>query len=66
MYILIVITYLGGSAWGPTVTMQEFVSQVRCEAAKNVVLDTVTDMNKSNLAGGRSMRDIVTAKCILK
>lgn len=66
MYILIVITYLGGSAWGPAVTMQEISNQARCEAARTVVLDTVTAMNKSNLAGGRSMREIITAKCVPK
>lgn len=66
MYILIVITYLGGSAWGPAVSMQELSSQASCEAAKISVLDAVAAMNKSNLAGGRSMRDIITAKCVLK
>lgn len=66
MYILIVITYLGGSAWGPAVSMQEYTSQARCEAAKTVVLDTVTEMNKSNLAGGHSLREIITAKCVPK
>lgn len=65
-YILIVISYLGGSAWGPQVSMQELSNKDRCEEAKMVVLEGVKEMNKTNLAGGSSRRDIIKAECIQK
>lgn len=65
-YILIVISYLGGSAWGPQVSMQELTSKARCEDAKMVVIEGVNEMNKTNLAGGSSRRDIIKAECIQK
>lgn len=65
-YILIVITYLGGSAWGPSVSMQEFTSEASCAAGKMLVLQITDEMNKSNLAGGTSRRDIIKAECIKK
>jgi hypothetical protein len=65
-YILVVITYLGGSAWGPQVSMQETMSKASCEEVRKVVLDGVTEMNKTNLAGGTSRRDIISAICTKK
>lgn len=66
-FILVVVTYLGGSAWGPQVTMQEFSSQSTCAAGKNEVMKSVELLNASNLIGGQArFRKIVTASCIKK
>lgn len=66
MYILIIITYLGGSAWGPQVSMQEFSTKKSCVSARNLVMKITDEMNKTNLAGGTSRRDIISAECIKK
>jgi hypothetical protein len=66
MYILIIITYLGGSAWGPQVSMQEFSSKNSCASARTLVMKMTDEMNKTNLAGGTSRREIISAECIKK
>lgn len=66
MYILIIITYLGGSAWGPQVSMQEFSSKNSCASARTLVTKRTGEMNKTNLAGGTSRRDIINAECTKK
>lgn len=62
-FVLIVVTYLGGSAWGPAVSFAEFSTQARCEAAKAEVLRAVEHMNGSNLRGVGTQREIVRAAC---
>lgn len=63
--ILIVVTYLGGSAWGPQVTMQTFSSQAACESGKTTVLAMIDELNKTNLTGGQPhFRDLVKAICV--
>lgn len=65
--ILIVITYLGGASWGPMISQQEYTDATRCAAAKQIVLDTITAMNKTNLTGGtQHYREIVRAECVQK
>lgn len=65
--ILIVITYLGGSAWGPQISQQEYSDATRCAAAKQVVLTAIAEMNKSNLIGGAPrFRELVRAECVTK
>lgn len=66
MYVLIVITYLGGSAWGPVVSMQEFASKQNCIAAKSAVVEQYNALASSNVAGGVSRRDVVNASCVPK
>jgi hypothetical protein len=66
MYTLIIITYLGGSAWGPQVSMQEFSSKNSCASARTLVMKMTDEMNKTNLAGGTSRREIISAECIKK
>lgn len=63
MWILIVVTFIGGSAWGPTVSMQEFTSKPRCEAAKAEVLKAIAYMGQTNLTGGAPRREMVRAAC---
>jgi hypothetical protein len=66
MYVLIIITYLGGSAWGPHVAMQEFTTQSSCDNALKVALNAIDSLNKTNLISGRSSREIVHAECVKK
>lgn len=66
-FILIVVTYLGGSAWGPQISQQEYTDSEKCAAAKQIVLDTIDMMNKSNLVGGTPhFRELVRAECVTK
>jgi hypothetical protein len=66
-FVLIVITYLGGSAWGPQISQQEYTDAKKCAAAKQIVLDTITELSKSNLVGGSPhFRQIVRAECVQK
>ncbi len=65
-YVLIVISYLGRSAFGPQVSMQEFSSLARCGGAQTAVLLAVDRMNQSNFLGGVSRREILSAECAVK
>ncbi|WP_151638096.1 MULTISPECIES: hypothetical protein [Noviherbaspirillum] len=63
-YVLIVMTFLGGSgAWDPTVSIQEFSTQPRCEQAKEAILATFEEMNKINTLGRPTYRQILSAEC---
>lgn len=66
MYVLIVMTFLGESAWGPNTSMHDFTSQKRCQQAKILTLKMNNEMSKSNLAGGTSRREIIRVECIKK
>ncbi|WP_192805283.1 hypothetical protein [Noviherbaspirillum aerium] len=62
-YVLIVMTFLGGTGtWGPTVSMQEFSTQPRCDQAKDAILGTFEDMSKTNMLGRTSFRQILLAE----
>jgi hypothetical protein len=64
-FVLIVMTYLSGNAWGPVVSQQEYASQQSCEAARQQVLLMTGEMNRTNLAAGRSARQIISAQCVM-
>jgi hypothetical protein len=66
MYILILITYLGGASWGPQVSMQEFSSYESCLSAQKVAVGMIDEMNKTNLINGHSFRQIVSGECVKK
>ncbi|TFW06147.1 hypothetical protein E4K72_10500 [Oxalobacteraceae bacterium OM1] len=63
-HVLIVITVLGGSAWGPVVSMAAFASAARCDAARIKVLQAIDDVNRTNPLGGTARRQIVSAQCV--
>ncbi|MGZ9709256.1 hypothetical protein ACXX82_00245 [Glaciimonas sp. GNP009] len=64
-FILIVATYLGGSSWGPQISMQQFSNAAACENGKVAVMAMVEDLNKTNLLGGQAhFRDIASARCV--
>ena len=63
-YVLIVVTYLGGNAWGPQVSMQAFTSQEVCGQAKVTLYQTVERMNQSNLRWGTTQRELLAADCV--
>jgi hypothetical protein len=41
MYVLIVVSWLGGAVQGATISMQEFSSAERCEAVRQTLLEYV-------------------------
>jgi hypothetical protein len=63
-WILITMTFLGGSAWGPGVTMGAFETRALCEAGSKATTAMFDEMSKTNLRGGRSQRDILSTKCV--
>lgn len=66
-YILVAITYIGGSAWGPLTSMQEFSSKSACENGKQTIISMVDDLNKTNLAGGKThSRELIKTECVKK
>jgi hypothetical protein len=66
-FILTVVTYLAGSAWGPQVAFTELSSRESCEARKQELFAMVNELNKTNLIGGRPHgRELIVAKCAKK
>lgn len=65
-YVLITMSFLGGSAWGPTISQQEYTSKEACDSARETVMQMQEEMNKTNLAGGRSLRETLQARCVKK
>ncbi|HJV74797.1 MAG TPA: hypothetical protein VJ654_11290 [Noviherbaspirillum sp.] len=63
-YVLIVMTYLGGASWGPTVAMERFGSEALCRSAAKQIVAQLETMNQSNLAGGQARRDILSTRCV--
>lgn len=65
VYILTIVTYLGGSAWGPQVqVVPNLPSEKACRTAEKEVHALIDELNKSNIAGGKThMREIVKTSC---
>lgn len=63
-WILISMTFLGGSAWGPQIAMGAFETKALCEAGAKATHEMFASMSKTNIAGGRSQRDILSARCV--
>lgn len=66
MFVLIVITYLGGATWGPQVSMQEFTTELRCVEALRITLDMTDKLKQANSGGGSDRREVMKAECIRK
>jgi hypothetical protein len=63
-WILITMTYLSGAAYGPSVAMASFETQQLCTWGAESVIQMNADMMKTNIAGGRTQRDVVFARCV--
>lgn len=62
VYILTVVTYLNGSAWGSTVAFHDFKSLKACETHKKVVLKMNEEAAEANTYGQpRTLR--IVAHC---
>jgi hypothetical protein len=66
MYILIVVTYLGGYAAGPQVSFQELSSLAACSLAKDRTLTMIDGLLQANLQTYRSMQKSASAECVKK
>lgn len=66
MYILIIVTYLGGYAAGPNVSMQEYSSEESCTAAKERTLVMIDGLLQANLQTYRPLQKNATAECVKK
>jgi hypothetical protein len=70
-WLLVIVTYMGGNAWGPIVQTQQLSSKSQCEIAAKAVIEQVDEMSKTNAtATGQTKngatelgRKVVTAKC---
>lgn len=65
LFILTIVTYLGGSAWGPQVSVVPgFETLAKCKKAEAEVHRLIDELNKTNIAGGAPhMRQIVKTSC---
>ncbi len=66
MYILILITYLGGYAAGPQAAMQEFSTLESCVVARNKALAMIDELIQSNLQTYRPLQKSASAECVKK
>lgn len=53
--ILVVITFLAGSTWGPIITMTPTINAESCEALKFGISKQIASNAKSNVNGGASI-----------
>ena len=63
-WILMTLTYLSGAAYGPNVAMGTFETQELCLAGGKSLMGMNAEMMKTNIAGGRTQRDVIFAKCV--
>lgn len=49
--LLIVVTFVAGSTWGPLVSIQDLPNAAACTAAMNAVAQTILYTAKSNVNG---------------
>jgi hypothetical protein len=62
VYILTVVTYLNGSAWGSTVAFHDYKTMAACEKHKERVLKMIDEAGEANTVGRpRTLR--VIARC---
>jgi hypothetical protein len=66
MYILILITYLGGYAAGPQAAMQEFSTPESCVVARDKALAMIDGLLQANLQTYRGVHKSVSAECVKK
>jgi hypothetical protein len=66
MYILIIVTYLGGYAAGPQVSMQEYSSAESCSIAKDRAIALNDELLQENLQTHRTLQKSVSAECVEK
>lgn len=61
--ILIVVTFIAGSTWGPVVTMTPTAGEKACSALSEAVARQIANAAKTNVAGGagvsRDREDLV-------
>lgn len=63
IYILTVVTFLRGSAWGPTVSFVEKSSHEECEKHKKVLLETVKEITDENTNPGGFRPASIKVRC---
>lgn len=66
MYILIIVTYLGGYAAGPAVTMQEYSSSDSCFVGKEKAMAMIDGLIQANLQAYRPLQRSASAECVKK
>lgn len=66
MYILIIVTYLGGYAAGPQISMQEFSSSESCNTARVKAIAMTDAMLQANLQSYRGVEKSAAAECTKK
>ena len=66
MYILLMVTYLGGHAAGPNVSMQEYSSAESCDFAKVKAKAMIDGLIQANLQSYRPLATTASAECIKK
>lgn len=66
MYILIIVTYLGGYAAGPNIAMQEYSSSESCFIAKESAMSMITGLLQANLQTYRTVKKSASAECVKK
>jgi hypothetical protein len=66
MYILLIITYLGGYAAGPTLSMQEYSSAKSCFIAKEKAMSMIDELLQANLQTYRPISKSASAECVRK
>ena len=49
--LLIVVTFMAGATWGPTVATQALSSAAACTTSMNAVAQAIKDTEKSNING---------------
>ena len=49
--LLIIVTFLAGSAWGPQISTQSFSTHQACETAMNAIAEIVLTAAKTNVNG---------------
>lgn len=66
MYILLIITYLGGHAAGLQATMQEFFTLESCTAARDKTIAMIDSLLQANLQTYRPLQKSASVECIKK
>ena len=67
-HLLVVATFIGGSAQGPMIHTQHFSSAKQCEIARQAVVSAVDEaaqIGGNRTEGGKNLygRTVVTARC---
>ena len=60
-WLLVIVTFLGGTAPGPTVQTQLLVNQSACEAARKAVMAQIDEASKSNFVNGGFSNGVTAA-----